>query len=472
MRINRCCLLVLILLIVSLLSAQNVLNKLFSSGLHNGTQVDILINSPSGSVCFEAPGGVSQLQMQPAWDLPGWQMASIEMPPSGYLGFWYQNPELTLNPIFYGGTQTPDLSTYIGLDQDATGDHLYSSQWLDIVALKHSFSSDRLYFAMQCMGGSYPTSSGLTYYAYMPVLVDPDSVPEDNPVVYGLMYTVSVPGVISPGLYKITGTGFSGLSRIGDIETSVQDGHLLLSCAISDLMADADFSSWFNPQNPRIANVATTSRITLINGIQQADMTPGLDLLLRPQALPVQNNSAPLLSEPGLLDNQDGLLIPRINYYDPDHNFPRITSFSVDGGEEYPLSPLDLGTNAFETTVVFGHPGIPEPDLWSELRFRFSHGDDFVYCYYQNSSANEDESLVGVPEVEVFPIPATNYLSLKSAHAKQVICAVYNLKGQKMEEIKLEGDSELKLELQNYTPGIYFIKPLEGNAKIKRFIKI
>ncbi len=462
----------LMLMLVAVQPVQAELDRMFSSGLFNGNQVDILVNSPNGSVCYEAPGGVAQLEMQNAWNITGWQRAALDMPPSGHIGFWYPSPELTLNPIYYGGTQAPDLSTYIGLDLDATGDHLYNSQWLDIAVLKHSFSADRLYFAMQCMGGSYPVSSGLTYFAYMPVLVDPDSVPEDNPIVYGLMYTVSVPGVISPGLYKITGTGFSGLSRIGDIETSVQDGHLLLSCAISDLLADPDFNAWFDPQNPRIANVATTSRITLINGIQQADITPGLDLLLRPQAVPLQNSSAPVLSEAGLLETPDGLLIPRISYFDADQNFPRVASFSVDGGEEYPLSPMDLGAEAFAAAVVFGHPGIPEPESWSELRFRFSHGDTFEYHTYQNSSDNHDDTIALIPKLELYPNPATHVLNFKSGSDAGVKLAIYNLKGQKLDELILDGKSELSLNLKDYMPGVYFVKSLNGNGTIKRFVKM
>jgi len=459
------------LLSVAGLPAQPMLDKLFSSGVYNGNQVDILVHGPSGTsaIYFIGAEGFSS-QLTPAWNSDSWQAGTIGIPTNGYLGFWYPYPEYTVNPLFYPGQQQPDLSYYTGYGTDAIGDNLYTSApWLDIAAVKGSFSADRLYFAIVNSQGSFPVSSGLTYYAYMPVLVDPDSVPEDNPIVFGLMFTVSVPGVINSGLYKITGSGFSGLTRIGDIETSVQDGYLLLSCSMADLLADPDFSSWFDPSDPRVAAVVTTSRITLINGIQQADITLGLDLLLRPQAIPLQNLAEPTLSEAALLDNQQGLLIPQITYFDADHNFPHNASFSVDGGEEHPLSPVQLDLDAFDLPVVFSHPGVSEPESWNELRFRFSDGDSFVYHTIVNSSAISDETQNPLPSVNLFPNPVRNLLILKTSGISSARYAVYNLKGQKIAEISLDGKNEIQLNLQGFKPGVYFLK---GRGQIKRFVKL
>lgn len=464
----------LMLLCITNLLAQPMLDKLFSSGVYNDNQLDILVHGPSGTsaIYFVENEGLTT-QLTPAWGSESWQKGTIGIPTNSYLGFWYPYPDYTVNPLFFPGQQQPELSYYTGYGTDAIGDNIYTSApWLDIAAVKGSFSADRLYFAMVNTHGSYPTSSGLTYFAYMPILVDPDSVPEDNPIVYGLMYTVSMPGVISPGLYKITGSGFSGLTRIGDIVTSVQDGYLLLSCSLADLLADPDFSSWFDPSNPRVATVASTSRITLVNGIQQADTTLGLDLLLRPQAIPVQNLSAPQLSAAALLDNQQDLLIPQITYFDADYNYPRIASFSVDGGEEHPLSPVELSLNAFEELVFYSHPGIPEPESWIELRFRFSHGDSFVYHAIVNSSVINDENQIPVPSVSLYPNPARNLLSLKTSGFSSATWAVYNLKGQKMEEIRFGGKNEIQFNLQDYKPGVYFLKSMDGRGQVKKFVKL
>lgn len=463
----------LLMLNLTNLSAQPTLDKLFSSGIYNGNQVDILVHGPSGTsaIYFVGDEGFSS-QLSPAWDSDSWQKGNIGIPTNGYLGFWYPYPEYTVNPLFYPGQQQPELSYYTGYGSDAIGDNLYTSApWLDIAAVKGSFSADKLYFAIVNTQSSYPVSSGLTYFAYMPVLVDPDSVPEDNPIVFGLMYTVSVPGVINPGLYKITGSGFSGLTRIGEIETSVQDGYLLLSCSMADLLADPDFSSWFDPSDPRVASVATTSRITLVNGIQQADVTLGLDIMLRPQVIPLENLSAPQLSDAALLENQQGLLIPQIFYFDADQNFPRIASFNVDGGEEFPLSPISLGSEAFAAQVLFSTPGIPEPASWNELRFRFSDGDGFVYHTIVNSSAINDDNQIPVPGVILFPNPVRSFLTLKTSGISNAKYAVFNLRGQKIAEISLDGKNEIQLNLKGYKPGVYFLKASDGRGQITRFVK-
>ncbi len=463
-----------LLFICSILNAQPVLNKLFSSGIYNGNQIDILVNGPAGTSAFGfVDGDAFDNALTPAWDTSNWQWGTITNPSNGYLGFWYPLPEYTINPLFHPGTQDPELSYYTSLGTDPMDDNIFpSSSWLDLWAYESCFSEERLYFAMYNNGGSYPISSGTTFFAYMPVLVDPDADPTADPIVFGLMYTVSVPGVISPGLYKISGTGFSGLTRIGDIVTSIQDGCLLLSCARADLLADPDFNSWFDSNNPRVVTTATTSRISLVSGIQQADTTEGRNLVLRPQAIPFENLYAPMLSAPELVNGAENLLIPRITYFDQDANFPRIASFSIDGGEEYPLSPVNLGTEAFDAPVVFSSAGIPEPSEWNDLRFRFSHGDGFIYQTITNGSGIADENINDAPVLSISPNPVQGAMTVKNSIPETMSYAIYNLKGQKVKEIRQEGNSELKLDTSQFLPGIYFLKPMKPEERNIRFVKL
>lgn len=455
--------------------AQSPLSQLYSSGLYSDNQVDILVNSlPGETVLIEAPGGISLQPMQSIWN-NSWQTASVTMPPHPYIGFRNEYPSLRVNPVFWNSTMSPSISYYSPLESDPTGDHLFTSNWLDITSSRVSFSSDRLYFAITNNHGSFPVSSGLTFFAYMPVLVNPDALPEDNPIVYGLMYTVDMAGIIAPGLYKISGTGFDDLLLLGEIEYSIENQSLLLSCSMADLLADPDFASWYNPAYPRLTTTTTSSKISLISGTQQADMTAGAELLLLPQAIPMQNQFAPVLSEavyqvsPG---NPD-LLGASIVYTDADNNYPRLASISIDGGEEYPLFPEMLPDSAFSTGVVYQMQNIPQVENWQELRFRFSDGDGFVEHTLASGSGVEDETQNPIPQLQLYPNPTGNYLKLKFSSKQQDTFCIYNLRGQKLGSYTLQaGNTSSEVDVSKFVPGVYFVKSASAGSAVRRFVKL
>lgn len=161
-------------------------------------------------------------------------------------------------------------------------------------------------------------------YFELPVLVNPFVDPETDPTVYGLMYTVNVGMAISPGLYKIAGISLDGLTRIGDIEYSEQDGWLLLSCALDDLLADADVAEWLDSDYPMFATVSTTSQITLTTGIQEADYTTGGAILLKAHEVRGINQFSPVLQDLSYDISLDGTHLNNlsITYLDQDDNAP------------------------------------------------------------------------------------------------------------------------------------------------------
>jgi len=455
--------------------AQAPLSQMCGSGIYSGNHVDVLVFTHVGEeLLIEAPGGISTINMQSPWNnQTTWLSATIEPPPSGYLGFRNTWASLRVNPIYWGGAIAPSLDFYTPLETDPVGDHLYSSNWLDITSSRVSFSQDRLYFAITNNHSSFPVSSGLTYYAYMPVLVNPNANPEDDPIVFGLMYTVSVPGIISPGLYKISGTGFGGLTLIGQIEQSVEDQTLLLSCALSDLLADPDFNSWFDVAYPYVSTVTTSSRITLINGIQQADVTEGAKLLLKPQPVPITNNLAPVLSQASYTNNANNTISVAINYFDADSNFPRQSYVAIDGGEPYPLYPEINSYVGFSGVVPFTNPAVPLPVSWSELVFSFSHGDDWVTYTLPYTSDGDDAIQNPLPSLTVYPNPATSFLKVQANKNATTTYAVYNLRGQKLISFSLEADkSEADLDISLLKPGVYFIKAINKPGSLKRFVKL
>ena len=139
----------LLTIFVSLAFAQAPLSQIFSTGINPLSQVDILVKSIPGETVFsEAPGGITQQNMQVFWNDPAWQTATINESANPYVGFRNENGELRVNPVFWNSALDPDLSYYTPLETDPVGDHLFNSPWLDITATKVSFSQNRLYFAI------------------------------------------------------------------------------------------------------------------------------------------------------------------------------------------------------------------------------------------------------------------------------------------------------------------------------------
>ncbi|MCB5261859.1 MAG: T9SS type A sorting domain-containing protein, partial [Candidatus Cloacimonetes bacterium] len=391
-----------------------------------------------GSYYYLQDGGIQQSALE-TWQT-GWKQGAIPQP--GYIGFRTLDDAL-VSPV-WADTQPP-LAAFTPLLEDDEGDHLFTNPVLDILSLKIAATDERLYFAMQVAGNAFPTSSGFTYFAYMPVIVDPSADPEGNPTVYGLMFTVELGVLISPGLYKVTGTGFDGLTRLGDIQHSIEDNVLILSCAMADLLADADFSTWFDPQYPVFATTATTSRINLVNGIQQADMTAGINVLYTPQYLDGANLSAPVLSNANI-EIGDGAykIIALIDYQDQDHNVPRLARVRIDDLQSYPLTPV--GELDFAMPVSYKSEELEFPGNWGELTFEFSDGEGTQEFIYPNPVSVSDETLVPAAAISLHPNPVRSSLYLKSQSPEPQQLRLFNLRGQLLREIIVsKGETELDL---------------------------
>ncbi|MDD2228578.1 MAG: T9SS type A sorting domain-containing protein [Candidatus Cloacimonetes bacterium] len=468
-----------LLLIVALLCittnawTQPSYTKVYASGLYNSNQIDILYNSAHNeSLIYQFNGELATQVMTPWYTLNDWQTCTITMPANHNIGFYSTTPELSLTPLFWEGNGTPPLSYFTPLTSDPLGDHLFTSAWLDITDTKVCMSQDRLYFAMRNNHTSFPVSSGLTYFAYMPIIVNPASSPEQNPIVFGLMYTVNVMGIISPGLYKITGTGLSDLVRIGNIESAVVGQSLVLSCAKADLFADQDFMAWFTPNNPLIAVTTTTSKITITAGSLQADLTEGANMLLEQRTIPVDNSFPPVLSEPlyTFEPGEQATMTASIKYRDADGNFPRIASLSIDGGAEFPLVPDTGFFGNFVDGERFTSANLSLENTWSQISYRFSDGDGFVY-YTLNSSGNEDNILAPATQFSLYPNPTTNKLQIKNLDSSIRELLVYNIRGQKVLSLTVKPDQkQLSYDVSSLNTGVYFIKSTALHSAAQRFV--
>jgi hypothetical protein len=416
----------------------------------------------SGLYYYLQDAQIHEANLQP-WH-SGWNQGAIPQP--GYIGFRAVEDSL-LNPLY--SLAAPELYAYTPLEVDPLGDHLYPNASLDIITSKIAFTDERLYFALQVAGDGFPVSSGFTYYAYMPVIVDPSAEIESDPIVYGLMYTVEIGSLIGPALYKITGSGFDGLTRLGDIQHSVVGNTLILSCALADLMADADFASWFDPDYPLFATSFTTSQITLTNGIQQADITQGIKVLVKPQYLEYQNQSSPELSNGQIVAEGEQFRI-LIDYFDADANVPQLARVFIDDNEgHYPLIPQNPQDLDYRETVSYASSLVALPAQWQQVRIEFSDAENYVEYSITNPVHNADHTQSPAAGISIYPNPVRNRIRLKSTLPIQSKVGLYNLRGQLLRHIGLSRE-EAELDLSELPPGVYLLRG--KGIKPARFVKL
>ncbi len=469
-----------LILICTVLQAQAPLEVIYGSGIHDTNSASILAPAlPDEEVLYYDGTAVVAQPMQDYDLFPSWKTATFPLPAHPYLGFRSTAQETRVNPIFWDQATPPPANGYAPLETDPAGDQIFSNPYLDIQSTAVAFSQSKLHFSVKCNTSTYPVSSGATtFYAYMVVLVDPDALPEDDPIVYGLMYTVDLGTIISPGLYKIVGSGISDLVRIGDITYSIatDTASLLLSCDLDDLLADVDFASWYDDTYPRLTTTAITSRITLTGGNEQADGTEGAKLLLLPQILPLQNDANPVLSgaQAEVLNTGGGdVLLANITYYDADANFPRLAQVIVDDGDPMPLIFSPGQTPNYSSAVAFSSAPIPLPDSWDLVTFRFRHGDGYVYQELENGVAVSDATAASPAlDLSLYPNPVADRLSIeaKGSALPNAKLEIFNIRGQRMAEQQFSGNSSV-IPVEGMPAGLYFLRiSAPGHSLTRRFV--
>ncbi len=407
--------LVTLLLVVPDAGAQEYWSQIRHSALLPDARILLRAENPVGPgisnyVLYRTGSGVMEQVMTPVLDGP----STVEAAPPGpvtatsYYGFrLLQGDSLDLLPVRLPEGAEPMPADLSVVASDPVGDALFGFTNLDLVECRISLSDSRLYAVLRNAGGGFPVSSGLTFFGYLMGIVDPDL--PDPDIVFGMMYTYNQPGVISPGLYKITGTGFDDLEKIGDVSVTQFPGEnaLLLSCLLGDLLSDPDFASWYDPEEPRISVAAFSQKITLLGGAQEADRTPGGTCHLREIAIDPEINQLPQLASFEVVGYGSGAYA-RVIYSDPNGHCPAQAKIDFDESEFFDLRPetLDYGGSV----VYVSEPGVgPLADGdWGIAFVRFS--DDLVNVVEASilKAAGVPDSVAkrGWPaEVQVFPNP-------------------------------------------------------------------
>lgn len=421
-------------------SAFQYWNDIRHSALLPDETIVVRVENPAGSgeenyLLYEGPV-VQEAAMTPVTDGPSTVEAIAPGPVSSgrYYGFrLIQGSELDFMPVRIpdGATPVPEELTRVATD--ASGDEIFGYSNLDLVDCHVSFSGTRLYASLTNAGGGFPVASGLTFFGYLLGIADPAQADPDT--VFAIMETYEQSGVISPGLYKITGTGLDDLDKLGEV--TVQEfpatNTLMLSCELADLMSDPYFMSWYDPADPAVGVAGFTQRITLLGGAQEADRSPGGRCYLREFPVSQGANSLPGLSNE-LFMGSGAAATAQVDYLDPDGHCPVIAEIVFDGTDTYPLYPssTDYGSAVTYTTDAGIDP--LATGSWSEAVFRFSDNQtDIVEIIVPGSGVDPDEGHAGgnamIAMISPNPFFDATEIDLHMPLAGHVTVTVYDVRG-------------------------------------------
>ncbi len=327
---------------------------------------------------------------------------------------------------------------------DPSGDNLDpESPNLDITGNYFGYSNSRFYAGLTSESGDFPLDVGgsfpITYYFYVTTILNPETVLIDS-VIYAMIYA-DIPMLLSPGLYKISGTEFSleTFELIGNIETEVVNGQLQMACDIETLTSDENFGDWPNITNS-IGVEMLTAEYTLPTEFLLTDLAKiSLQFIDQYEIEPIVN----ILPEISELNGTNGGLFT-CNYFDENGHFP-ITAEVIVDGIIFQLNPLGFdysGNVIFENeTGSYG---------WDEATFRFSDNNyEFVEETIINNTSSDEELPIVNSALRNYPNPfnPTTTISFSVTQTSSFVnLEIYNLKGQKVKEFDVilngvEGES-------------------------------
>lgn len=376
-------------------------NNFRTSALHPDNLVTVRIENPHGeglvNTILYLDGTILETALSPVMDGQS-TLAALTPGPVGqrrYYGFrLLQGSERDLLPVRLADGIEPVPGQLTQLTTDPLGDEVFGRPHLDLVECRVSYSGTHLYAALRNSGGGFPVVQSLTFFSYLFGLSNP-AEPEPS-VVWALLHTYSTPG---SGLYRVMGSGLDDLVKIGNItvqEFAVQNT-LLLSCLLSDLLADTAFAAWYDLADPRVAVGAFTQRITILGGAQEADRITGGRLHLRALSRDPGPNTLPQLS--GFAISPPGAqAVAEIVYTDADAHCPVFAEIVLSGtdGGAYPLYPQSL--NYGGPVVYRSQTGILAlvNGSWTGAETRFSDNTvDVVTANLAVAATPEGETALG-----------------------------------------------------------------------------
>ncbi len=270
---------------------------------------------------------------------------------------------------FFSGAGSPSVSDYAELADDPANDTLPGSHgaWLDLTGSGMTYSSSRLYGYLSNVSGTWPANSRDTLYLYALGMIDPAG---NSSTLFAMVYINLFP-IVSPGLYKINLIDTS-FTHIGNVSYSISGGRLYMSCAISDLTADPDWSEWPPTYGYMISNAVTLSG-TLTSPSLNDFTTPSF-YEPRTQTLSFNQNQSPRLFDWAFDQTPNISLRAKAHYADADNNLPKLRKLYFDRGV-YDMGSFDhryVDSSEFEYILPWPGEGV------HYYYYQFSDGRDTV----------------------------------------------------------------------------------------------
>ncbi|MBD3349416.1 MAG: hypothetical protein GF400_09520 [Candidatus Eisenbacteria bacterium] len=462
-------------------------NDIRSSALLPDDTVIMRMENPTGggeeNYVIYRDSGIAEALMSAVPDGPSTLSATVPGPVAEDRNYGFrllQGSELDFMPLPLASGVSPQPGDLTRVAEDAAGDELFGYQNLDLVDCHVSFSDSEIHASLTNVGGGFPVASGLTFFGYLLGIADPAAADPDT--VFALMETYDQSGVISPGLYKITGTGMDNLEKIGEVTVQEfpADNSLVLSCQLSDLLSDPYFLSWYDPSDPAIGVAGFTQRITLLGGAQEADQSPGGRCYLREHVVQTGPNQLPTLTNP-VFDGSGSLATAAIDYLDSDGHCPVTADIVFDESDTFALYPQSLD---YSTTVTYVTDAGIQPladGTWSVAVFRVSdNGTDVVE--YLAPATGVEEALQSEPgsllsAATPSPFSRSTSITLHMPAPGRAEAAVYDVRGARVRTLaggelpagpnvlRWNGKSDAGRQVPS---GVYFVRAAAPGATALR----
>ena len=374
----------------------------------------------------------------------------------------------------------PQATGKLGLiGNDPVGDSLMiQAPMLDLGNTWMGASSQKLYCTIANQSGSFPTMNSLTSYnAWLTTIANPEAIADS--VVYAMVYTFNIVGVISSGLYKLgmDETMTPTFARIGNIQSSVSGGKLNLACNLSDLTSDPSFGTW-----PNMSNSLLFSSFSMRLNIDLSTMEP--EMLIGDYSMPAivffddiqyqhQQNTLPNVT--GL--NVSGLLVS-CQYQDAEGDFPLVCEFYPEDGPAIQMHPgsYDFAGGVTYTATLSG----PIQNGFLKVSDNLTDEQEFTW----SNVSDEDPALTPQALSCTIPNPlrAGQAVNISFAGLDKGILRVdiYNIRGQKLVSLNHDPGSAAEAQLnwnglagnQIPVPGIYLIRAAQGTRVTCRKLSI
>ena len=307
----------------SLTNAENTSASVFVSTDNQNSWIENTNVAPINQEGYENTWGATTVT-DGAPNVHWYLQGSID---SGSLGLDFGQITVSQSPYNQNNDWPPNSNLYTTLITDSDAD---TDSGQDIVALRATYSDNKLYASMDLQGDCCADGSFFgPWYLYAIAIVNPDA---ENPVAYAYAYGNGGLGQLYPAVYKIDGdlttgevNGFEVLSENFNYSTS---GNSFQATSLLDIITnDSDWGEWPNSLNG-IALVGTTVEAGL-DGLDIAvDLLDTSDLGVFVMSTQNQiGNTPPTLSQP-TFNTDTGIL--SVIYTDIDNNLATTHDVFID----------------------------------------------------------------------------------------------------------------------------------------------